>query len=211
VPPAAPAEARPWAAGGGGHGTVVGGSHGVGHGVGHGGALSASTRAEDELMAEGLVWEERDTLLRALLDTLPQPTLAALAQSHCATTIEVAAQLTSHQLRAIGAAQAVRAAKLAKRAPARRTSLVPGGAPAADLDGDGRSRTISPATLAWQKAAAAATAATRGDAPPGHLREPPPSFAPSGGGAGRHSGRLDSVTDLSEMQQLACVPRLDLT
>lgn len=75
-----------------------------------------SMRAEDQMADEGVVWEERDLLMRALLDTLPTRALAQIGERVLGRPVESAAQLSTSQLRAIGATGAIHAAKLARRA-----------------------------------------------------------------------------------------------
>ena len=114
--------AAAWLGGGGGGG---GGGEEEEEGASGGGeAASALERsgtslAAARLDAEGAVWEERDLLLRAVLDSLPSSSLAQLAEKVLGRTVESASQLQTHQLRAIGAAEAVRVARLTRRKSSR--------------------------------------------------------------------------------------------
>ena len=61
-------------------------------------AGSDSMRAEQAMAEEGAVWEERDMLLRALLETLPASALARIAERVLGRTVDAVAQLDTTQV-----------------------------------------------------------------------------------------------------------------
>ena len=61
-------------------------------------AGSDSMRAEQAMAEEGAVWEERDLLLRALLETLPASALARIAERVLGRTVDAVAQLDTTQV-----------------------------------------------------------------------------------------------------------------
>ena len=164
-------------------------------------AGSDSIRAEAAMEAEGAVWEERDQLLRALLEGLPTHTLTNLAERLIGRTVENASQLDTQQLRAIGAAEAMQAARLAKRHAPRQFHRK-AGAPSAE-GGDHQPSSSSPtkpseAAQRWQEAARRASAGAESLRVAG---APPPS---NGGSSPlKTTNRLAAVTDLEALQHTA--------